>query len=99
MAKNINLASLIKKGLAEEWQATSKAIVPNPLFPGDRTPPKAFSAEEIASQKEIFFAPQAYQELGLKKDDIVVFASGGQEWRVVEVGRIDNRVSVSFALA
>lgn len=98
MAKNINLANLIKKGLAEEWQVTRKGIGPNPLFPGDRTTPKEFSAEEIASQKAIFFDPQTYQELELQEDDIVVFASGGQEWRIVETGVFDNRILVSFAL-
>lgn len=99
MAKNINLANLIKKRLAEEWHVIRKGIAPNPLFPGDRTTPKEFSAEEIASQKEIFFEPQAYQELGIQEDDIVVFESGGQEWRVVDTGVFDKRILVSFALA
>ena len=98
MAKNINLANLSKKGLAEERHVIRKGIMPNPLFPGDRTTPKEFSAEEIASQKEIFFDSQAYEELELQEDDIVVFESGGQEWRVVETGVFDKRILVSFAL-
>ena len=101
MAKNIDLENLKRKGLAEVFvpDLTKKYIGPNPLFPGDPTTWEKVSYEEGDPQLDLIFNPQTYQELGIKKGDMIFLDDGRKEWRVVEVGGLDDKVSVSIALA
>lgn len=99
MAKNIDLETLIKKDLARVWYVFNKGTVPHYLLTGDPHPFKDVSFERGDLQPEVTFKPQAYQELGLKKDGKVTFGNNRQEWRIVEVDESAQEVCVLFALA
>lgn len=99
MAKNIDLENLKRKGLADVFVPTKKYIGPNPLFPGGPTTWENVSYTEGDPQLDLIFDPQTYQELGLKEGDMVAFEGGRKEWRIVEIGGLGEKVSVSIALA
>lgn len=87
MAKHIDLEELERKGLAEKRyiDVNNQYTGPNPLFPGDPTPFEKVPHKEGDPELEITFELQAYRELKLKEDEIVVFGSSTRKWRVVEL--------------
>lgn len=99
MAKNIDLDKLKKEGLAEEFLVLKQGTAPNPLLPGDPTPFKKIPFEKGNSRLEVTFALQAYQELGLKIDDVVTFGSDKKRWRVEKMEEAGKEITVFFALA